>query len=352
MYITIDTYLDRLVFNNKPATPTSAAGDFVISVDKLSYKYGKTVAVDSISFTVKKGEIFSFLGPNGAGKTTTINVLTTLLPVQEGKVSIAGFDVQKQPDDVRRSIGIVFQNPTVDWNLTCWESLEFHGRIYSLPKEIRRSRIDELLSIVELSEKRNTLVKHLSGGMKRRLEIARGLLTRPDVLFLDEPTMGLDPTSRMKTWDYVKKINEEGVTVFLTTHYMDEADRLSDNICIIDMGKIIANGTSESLKSALGMDLIYLETEDDSKSNQIIQAMGMATVVRSSPEGLIVSLKDGSQCMPKLVEKIREENIEIKNVNLKKPTLDDVFLYFTGRGLREENGEARKADNEELGGKS
>ena len=352
MYIAMDTYVDRLVFNSKSAVQTGTTGNSVISVNKLSYKYGKTVAVDNISFNVKKGEIFSFLGPNGAGKTTTINVLTTLLPVQEGKVSIAGFDVEKQPDEVRRSIGIVFQNPTVDWNLTCWESLEFHGRIYSLPKEVRRSRIDELLSLVELSEKRNTLVKHLSGGMKRRLEIARGLLTRPEVLFLDEPTMGLDPTSRMKTWDYVKKINEEGVTVFLTTHYMDEADRLSDNICIIDKGKIIANGTSESLKRALGMDMIYLETNDDLKSTQIIESMGIATGVRSSAEGLIVSLKDSSQCMPKLVEKIREENIEIKNVNLKKPTLDDVFLYFTGRGLREENGEAHKADNEERGGKS
>ena len=150
----------------------------------------------------------------------------------------------------------MFQNPTVDWNLTVWESLEFHGRIYSMPREVRRSRIEELMGLVELSENRCTLVKRLSGGMKRRLEIARGLLTRPVVLFLDEPTMGLDPTSRMKTWDYVKRINEEGVTIFLTTHYMDEADQLSDTICILDKGKIIANGTSESLKSELGMDMI------------------------------------------------------------------------------------------------
>lgn len=165
--------------------------------------------------------------------------------------------------------------------------------------------------------------------MKRRLEIARGLLTRPVVLFLDEPTMGLDPTSRMRTWNYVRKINKEGVTIFLTTHYMDEADQLSDNICILDKGRIIANGTSESLKSALGMDM---------------------TVVRPTPEGLIVSLKDGSQCMPKLVEEIREENIEIKNINMKKPTLDDVFIYFTGRGLREENNETQKVNEEESEG--
>ncbi|HEX9261271.1 MAG TPA: ATP-binding cassette domain-containing protein [Candidatus Bathyarchaeia archaeon] len=322
----------------------------MISVDKLSYRYGKNVAVDKISFTVKKGQIFSFLGPNGAGKTTTINLLTTLLPMQSGKVFISGFDVEKQPDDVRRSIGIVFQNPTVDWNLTVWESMEFHGRIYSMPKEVRRSRIEELLKLVELSENRRSLVKHLSGGMKRRLEIARGLLTRPVVLFLDEPTMGLDPTSRMKTWEYVKKINEEGVTIFLTTHYMDEADKLSDDICILDRGRIIANGTSETLKSALGLDMIYMETDDDSKATRIIEAMGVATGVRSSAEGLIVSLKDGSQCMPKLLEKIREENIEIENVNLKKPTLDDVFIYFTGRGLREENNETQKNSNKGSGG--
>ena len=321
----------------------------MISVDNLSYKYGKNVAVDNISFAVKKGQIFSFLGPNGAGKTTTINLLTTLLPMQEGKVFIAGFDVAKQPDDVRRSIGIVFQNPTVDWNLTVWESLEFHGRIYSIPKEVRRSRIDELLRLVELFEKRQTLVKNLSGGMKRRLEIARGLLTRPVVLFLDEPTIGLDPTSRMRTWEYVKKINEEGVTVFLTTHYMDEADQLSDTICILDKGKIKANGTSRSLKSTLGMEMIYLETDNDFKSIQIIEEMEIAVAVLPSPNGLTVSLKGGSQSMPKLVQTIREENIEIRNVYLKKPTLDDVFIYFTGRGLRDENGTLR-VDGREGGG--
>ena len=338
-------YVGRLVSIEKPAVQANSLRESVISVENLSYKYGKTPAVDKISFSVEKGQIFSFLGPNGAGKTTTINLLTTLLPMQEGKVSIAGFDVAKQPDDVRRSIGIVFQNQTVDWNLTVWESLEFHGRIYAVPKDIRRSRIDELLQLVELSEKRKTLVKHLSGGMKRRMEIARGLLTRPVVLFLDEPTMGLDPASRMKTWEYVKKINEEGVTVFLTTHYMDEADQLSDKICILDRGKIITNGTSESLKSELGLDLIYLETDDDLKSTRIVESMRIASTVRSGPEGLIVSLKDGSQCMPKLLEKIREEKIEIRNVNLKKPTLDDVFIYFTGRGLRDENNETQKAEN-------
>jgi len=315
----------------------------VISVEGLRYDYGKVTAVDNISFSVKKGQIFSFLGPNGAGKTTTINVLTTMLPIQKGKVTIAGFDVERQQDDVRKSIGIVFQNETLDWNLTVWESMEFHGRLYSMPKDTRRSRIDELIALVELEEKRNVLVKHLSGGMKRRLEIARGLLTRPKVLFLDEPTIGLDPQSRKRIWDYMKKVNEEGVTIFLTTHYMDEADQLSNVICIMDKGHIIANGTSESLKNSLGMDMIYLETGDDEKVAGMIKRMAEINSVRSTSQGLVVSLKEeGTKFMPKLMERIRNENIDIKSVNLKKPTLDDVFIRSTGRGLREENHESPK----------
>jgi ABC-2 type transport system ATP-binding protein len=315
----------------------------IISVEGLCYSYDKVTAVDNISFTVEKGQIFSFLGPNGAGKTTTINVLTTMLPIQKGKVIIAGFDVEKQQDDVRKSIGIVFQDETLDWNLTVWETLEFHGRLYSMRKDARRSRIDELIKLVELNEKRNELVKHLSGGMKRRLEIARGLLTRPKVLFLDEPTIGLDPNSRIRIWDYIKKVNKEGVTIFLTTHYMDEADQLSDTIYIIDKGQIIANGTSESLKNSLGMDMIYLETGDDEKSANIVKRMAEIHAVKNSSKGLIVSLKEeGTRFMPKLVERIRKERIEVKSINLKKPTLDDVFIHFTGRGLKEENQESMK----------
>ena len=317
--------------------------EHVISVEGLHYSYDKVTAVDNISFNVKKGQIFSFLGPNGAGKTTTINVLTTMLPIQKGKVTIAGFDVDKHQDEVRKSIGIVFQSETLDWNLTVWETLEFHGRLYSIPKSNRRLMIDELIKLVELDEKRNVLVKHLSGGMKRRLEIARGLLTRPKVLFLDEPTIGLDPHSRMRIWDHIKKVNKEGVTIFLTTHYMDEADQLSDTICIMDKGHIIANGTSESLKNSLGMDMIYLETGDDEKAASIVKRMAEINSVRNSLKGLAISLKEeGTRFMPKLVERIRNEGIEIKSVNLKKPTLDDVFIRFTGRELKEENNENTK----------
>ena len=314
--------------------------EYVISVKGLSYKYDKATAIDHISFSVRKGEIFSFLGPNGAGKTTTINVLTTMLPIQRGKVTISGFDVEKHQDDVRKSIGIVFQSETLDWNLTVWETLEFHGRLYSMPKGTRHKRIAELIDLAELNEKRNVLVKHLSGGMRRRLEIARGLLTRPRVLFLDEPTIGLDPYSRKRIWEYMKKVNMEGVTIFLTTHYMDEADQLSDVICIIDKGHIIANGTSENLKNSLGMDMVYLETGDDEKVAGIVKHMAEINSVRSHSKGLIVSLREeGTRFMPKLVERIRDEKIEIQCINLKKPTLDDVFIHFTGRGLKEDNPE-------------
>jgi len=314
--------------------------EIILSVEGLQHSYGEVKAVDNISFDVKKGEIFSFLGPNGAGKTTTINVLTTLLPIQKGKAIISDFDLSKQKSDVRKSIGIVFQNETLDFGLTVWESLEFHGRIYSLPKDERRSRIDELLKVVELYEKRSELVKNLSGGMKRRLEIARGLLTRPKLLFLDEPTIGLDIQTRMKIWHYIKKVNREGVTIFLTTHYMDEADRLSDSIYIIDKGKIIANGTPENLKNSLGKDMIYLETKNDEKTTSILKEMKEIKDVKSSSKGLVISLKnEATQFMPKLIEKIKNEEIEALNINIKKPTLDDVFIHYTGRGLRDENKE-------------
>ncbi|MBK5133254.1 ATP-binding cassette domain-containing protein [Candidatus Bathyarchaeota archaeon] len=315
---------------------------YEITVEGLRYQYGKNKAVNDISFKVKKGEIFSFLGPNGAGKTTTINVLTTLLPIQKGKISISGFDLRTQPDEIRKSIGIVFQNETLDWNLTVEETLEFHGRLYAIPKKTRKDRINELIQIVKLEEKRDEFVKNLSGGMKRKLEIARGLLTRPKVLFLDEPTIGLDPNSRMRIWNYIKRVNKEGVTIFLTTHYMDEADQLSDNICIIDRGKIIVNGFSEVLKQSLGMDVIYLKTDQDEKAFKTIKNMREIKNIRKAPSELMISVEDGQKNMPRLIEQIRIQGIEIKSIYLKKPTLDDVFIHYTGRHFREEEQEKKK----------
>ena len=307
----------------------------VIEVRDLSHSFGDVLAVDSISFTVRRGEIFSFLGPNGAGKSTTINVLTTLLPVQKGGVSIAGHDVAAEPEEVRRSIGIVFQEETLDRDLTVREILEFHGRLYAMPRDERRRRIDEMIRLVELEKKRDVLIKHLSGGMKRRLEIARGLMTRPEVLYLDEPTLGLDPQSRLRVWDYIRQVNREGTTIFLTTHYMDEADSLSDRINIIDHGKIIASGTSDELKNALGEDMIYLETGDDAKTMGILKSLPEVRDVKPSLRGLSVTLnKEGTQTLPVILDRLKEGGIVIRSANLKKPTLDDVFVHFTGREIR------------------
>jgi ABC-2 type transport system ATP-binding protein len=227
----------------------------MIDVKNLIKKFGDFVAVDDITFSVSKGEIFGFLGPNGAGKTTTIKIFTTLLLPTSGKVMINGFDPVENPDDVRCSFGIIFQDQSLDDELTAWENMEFHGVLYGVEKEIRRNRTEELLKIVELWDRKDNLVKEFSGGMKRRLEIARGLLHHPKVLFLDEPTLGLDPQTRNLIWDYIRNLNKtEGITVFFTTHYMQEAERVADRIAIIDHGKIIAEGTSPELKTRTGTE--------------------------------------------------------------------------------------------------
>lgn len=221
----------------------------MIEVVNLTKKFNGFVAVDNISFSVGKGEIFAFLGPNGAGKTTTIKMLTTLLRPTGGKIYLNGYDPAKDENEVRRSFGIVFQDPSLDDELTAYENLEFHGVLYGVPKEIRRARIEQLLRFVELWERKDDLVKKFSGGMKRRLEAARGLIHHPKILFLDEPTLGLDPQTRSHIWNYIKSLNkEEQMTVFFTTHYMDEAERIAQKIAIIDRGKIIAQGSPAELK--------------------------------------------------------------------------------------------------------
>lgn len=312
----------------------------IIEVSDLEHSFGDVKAVDKVSFTVEEGEIFSFLGPNGAGKSTTINVLTTQLPCQKGTARVCGFDVRTKRQSVKKSISIVFQDEVLDRDMTVRETLEFHGRIYSMPRAERLAREKELIELVELEQKVNVRTKHLSGGMKRRLEIARGLMTRPRVLFLDEPTIGLDPQTRHKIWDYIKGVNEEGTTIFLTTHYMDEADTLSDRIEIIDYGKIIATGTSESLKNTLGEDMIYLETGDDVKAAEIARAISDVTEVKKTSKGLELILNaDGSKVMPAILRSIGNESIDILSVKMKKPSLDDVFVHYTGREMRAESAE-------------
>jgi len=221
----------------------------IIQVSELTKKYGKFTAVDNISFNVKKGQIFAFLGPNGAGKTTTIKMLTTLLNPTSGTINLNGYNPLEDKDNARHSFGIVFQDPSLDDELTAYENMEFHGILYNIPVKIRKERIEYLMKFVELWDRKDELVKHFSGGMKRRLEIARGLIHHPKILFLDEPTLGLDPQTRNHMWTYIKELNKkEGMTVFVTTHYMEEAEKVANSIAIIDNGKIIAHGTSIYLK--------------------------------------------------------------------------------------------------------
>lgn len=308
----------------------------IIEVENLSHSFGDFKAVDDISFSVEEGEIFSFLGPNGAGKSTTINVLTTQLACQKGSAKVCGFNVRSKPHEVRKSIGIVFQDEVLDRDLTVRETLEFHGRIYSMPKEQRLAREKELIELVELEEKVDERTKNLSGGMKRRLEIARGLMTRPKVLFLDEPTIGLDPQTRLRIWDYIKGVNEEGTTIFLTTHYMDEADRLSDTIQIIDHGRIIASGTAESLKNALGEDMVYLETKDDEKAMEVARSLAGVSEAKRTSKGVELILNtDGGRTMPNILKSLDKGGIGILSVSMKKPSLDDVFVHYTGREMRD-----------------
>ena len=254
----------------------------IIEIKNLVKKFKDFTAVDDISFNVKHGEIFAFLGPNGAGKTTTIKMLTTLIEQTSGKIMINGFDPAKDSDKVRASFGIVFQDPSLDEDLTAYENLDMHGMLYKVKLKDREERIRQLLEFVELWDRRDDLVKHFSGGMKRRLEIARGFLHHPKVLFLDEPTIGLDPQTRNHIWNYLKKMNkEEGTTVFLTTHYMEEADKVSDRIAVIDHGKIIAQGTSEELKKQTQknsleeafLELTGKEIREETVKNQAMSGM-------------------------------------------------------------------------------
>ena len=238
----------------------------IIRTKNLTKKFNDFTAVDNISFSVEKGEIFGFLGPNGAGKTTTIKMLTTLLYPTAGSATLFGFDIVKQRDKVRQNIGVVFQEPALDTELTGRENLDFHARMYGLNRDDRKKRIDDVLHLVDLVDKKDVLVKNYSGGMKRRLEIARGLMHCPTVLFLDEPTLGLDAQTRRAIWDYIRKMNREaGTTIFLTTHYMDEADYLCDRVGIIDRGKILVIGSIGNLKNSIGNDVITLSCSNIDK---------------------------------------------------------------------------------------
>jgi ABC-2 type transport system ATP-binding protein len=309
-----------------------------IKVKNLTKKFNGFTAVDSVTFNVKEGEIFGLLGPNGAGKTTTINMLSTIFEPTSGDAEVAGFNVYNRKDDVRRSIGIVFQDPALDTNLTGRENLEFHGLIYDMPKDKRESRINEVLALVELEDKAKVLVENYSGGMKRRLEIGRGLMHYPKVLFLDEPTLGLDTQTRRHIWDYIKKLNKEHkVTIILTTHYMEEADFLCDRVAIMDHGKIVALDTPESLKDVLGGDVVCLEFEEEEKDFiPHIKEFKWVRTVKVRDGQLCLTMKSGEKRIPELIKKSGKVGFNITSVSLHKPSLEDVFIYFTGKTIREQ----------------
>jgi ABC-2 type transport system ATP-binding protein len=309
-----------------------------IRVDGLVKTFDGFTAVDRISFAVEEGELFGLLGPNGAGKTTTINVLSTLLRPTAGTAVVAGFDVGRDRDDVRKSIGVVFQEPALDGRLTGRENLEFHTMMYGLGKAERNRRIEEVLSLVELTEKASTLVEKYSGGMKRRLEIARGLTHRPKVLFLDEPTLGLDAQTRRHIWEYVRKLNKEGgVTIILTTHYMEEADFLCDRVAIMDHGTFVALDTPARLKDLLGGDVVSLELEGGAAA--FLEALARLDWIKRSrfhDDVLSLTMEKGERRIPDLVMLASEKGVSVRCVNLHKPSLEDVFLHFTGRTIREQ----------------
>ncbi len=308
-----------------------------IVVKNLTKTFNGFKAVDSISFTVKKGEIFGLLGPNGAGKTTTIKMLVTLLKPSSGEAKVAGYDVVKQPNMVRKNIGIVFQEPTLDLELTAKENLDFHARLYGLNKKRREERIKEVLKLVDLYDKANLQVKKFSGGMQRRLEIARGLLHFPKVLFLDEPTLGLDAQTRRKIWDYIIEMKErEDVTIILTTHYIEEADKLCDRVAIIDKGKIIALDDPENLKKMVGEDVVSLIVNDPERLIDELALEEIRKIVRIE-DRLELSVVKGETMIPRIVEIAQKVGVEVKSVSLRKPTLEDVFIHLTGREIREES---------------
>ncbi len=314
---------------------------FDIEVSSLIKNFGKFTAVDNISFRVASGEIFGLLGPNGAGKTTTIKMLTTLLEPTKGNAKIAGHDIIKEKNSVRQSIGIVFQDPSLDDKLTGKENLIFHGMLYNLKKELMEERIKNVLKLVELEEKADVLVENYSGGMKRRLEIARGLMHMPKVLFLDEPTVGLDPQTRRKIWDYIIELNKKhNTTIVLTTHYIEEADFLCSRVAFVDHGKIIALDTPEKLKNAMGGDMISLKIEGVVEKS-IFNSIKWIKHTSFVNDVFELTVENGEKRIPELLKILENKGISVMSVNLRKPSLEDVFIKATGRGIREEGGNSK-----------
>jgi ABC-2 type transport system ATP-binding protein len=317
----------------------------IVVVDNLHKIYGKNViAVDGISFAVKKGEIFGFLGPNGAGKSTTIKILTTLLEKSSGKATIDGLDIDADQVKVRRIIGYSSQEVGVDDDLTARENLMLQCSFHHIPKEKAKVKVNELLQTIRLSEAADRRLKTFSGGMRKRLDLASSLVSDPTILFLDEPTTGLDPQSRQDIWEYIVKLNREGMTIFLTTQYMEEADRLANRLCIVDQGKIVAEGTPAELKAQVGADKITLRFKADDLAGcekakelmskfQGIEAVGKCGEGLVAENGLTIMTKNGSALVTQVVRALDGAGITVEQLNLSAPTLDEVFLKLTGKTL-------------------
>lgn len=303
----------------------------IIKIKNLSRNFGKIKAVDNISLNIDKGEIFGLLGPNGAGKTTTINMLITITKPSSGEAEVNSYSIKTNPGMVRKSIGIVFQDFSVDTILTGRENLEMSARLYGLPKEVMNKRIEELLKLVDLEERANSLVKTYSGGMKRRLELIRGILHHPAVLFLDEPTLGLDPQSRAKIWEYIKKMaRTENTTIVLTTHYMEEAEMMCDRIAIIDRGKIKTIGTPDVLKESIGGDIVQVWAKHINE--KMLRKLKFVRSIKIDGEKATIKVKNAPVNLPMLMKKIKgAEKVEVRSASL-----NDVFLDYTGRSIRDE----------------
>ncbi len=304
----------------------------IIKVDNISKSYGDFQALKDISFEVEEGEVFGFLGPNGAGKTTTINILCTLIRPTSGKASVAGYDLIKNMNQVRRSIGLVFQETTLDDYLTAEQNILFHALAYGVKADLRRHRTKELLTLMELWDRRKDKIRTYSGGMKRRLEIVRGLVHLPKILFLDEPTLGLDPQTRNRIWEYILDLREkQGLTIFLTTHYMDEAEH-SDRIAVIDHGQIVALDTPDTLKTEVSGDLVTITSDNnDLVENELHEKYSLQAENRNGI--LSVRVQKGEEFIVKFVQGF---NGKLLSIGLRRPTLEDVFLNVTGREIRDE----------------
>ncbi|MGD1118655.1 MAG: ATP-binding cassette domain-containing protein [Dehalococcoidales bacterium] len=307
----------------------------MIEVDNLTKRFGQFTAVDDVTFQVEKGEIFGLLGPNGAGKTTTIRCLLTLIPVTSGGAKVAEIDVLKKPQQVREVSGYVPQDVSVDGDLTGYENLAFYARLFHVPASARKERIREVIRFMELADKANQLARTYSGGMMRRLEIGQVLINRPRVLFLDEPSIGLDPVAKRMVWDYVKQLRDEfDATILLTTHDMNEADHLCDRIAIMNGGKIAVIGPPAKLKTELGGDIITI-TSDNSSCRQVLEQLGYKLLPHSEDSACDLVVDDGERKIPEIIDKLKNQGVSTVSVSLKVGTLDDVFLKYAGQRIGE-----------------